>query len=171
MKLLREMISTAKSAKFEIHNVTPDGNCMFAAVVDQLELQNDRSFSPRRLRQACVDFLRDNPESEDGTPYVLFLDNESWEDYLSRMCQEGQWGDHMMLQAIAQVTGRSIQVIHNDRQRDWTRIETQLPGENHMFPITLGHVGELHYVSLRPSDPVKKSLGKYKTLGVSLTFL
>lgn len=104
MKLLREMIETAGNSGFEIRNVVPDGNCMFAAIVDQLELRNDFSFSPKSLRHGCLQYLRENPNSGDGTPYVLFLDGETWEEYLSRMSQDGVWGDHMILQAVSKVT-------------------------------------------------------------------
>ena len=97
------MIQAGRKKGFEIRNVVPDGNCMFAAVKDQLELLQDCSASPMALRQACVQFLKSNPTSEDGTPYYLFVDGESWEEYLSRMGQEGQWGDHLMLQAISNV--------------------------------------------------------------------
>ena len=104
MKLLKEMIQTAIKNNFEIRNVVPDGNCMFAAIVDQLDLAgNLDGFTPRSLRQAVVDFLRDNPESEDGTHYMMFMDGEDWEEYLTRMSHEGQWGDHLILQAAAQV--------------------------------------------------------------------
>lgn len=71
--------------------------------IDQLELNNDYSFSPKSLRQACVEHLRSNPNSEDGTHFEMFMDGESWSDYLNRMSQEGQWGDHLVLQAISQV--------------------------------------------------------------------
>ena len=102
------MIKTGRQKGFEIRNVVPDGNCMFAAVVDQLELLRDWYISPFALRQSCVQFLKSTPTSQDGTPFYLFLDGESWEDYLSRIGQEGQWGDHLMLQAISSVSQVSI---------------------------------------------------------------
>lgn len=159
MKLLREMIVTAGGAGFEIRNVIPDGNCMFAAIVDQLELKKDFTFSPKSLRFECLNYLRENPESDDGTPYALFLDNETWEAYLTRMSQDGEWGDHMMLQAISQVTKRHIQVIHHDAQRDWTVIEHKqkpLDQSDKSDSLYLGHVGEFHYVSLRPCELAKQ---------------
>ncbi|XP_060077555.1 uncharacterized protein LOC132557086 [Ylistrum balloti] len=159
MKFLREMILTAGNEGFEIRNVIPDGNCMFAAIVDQLELKKDFSFSPRSLRFECLNYLRENPKSEDGTPYALFLDGETWDEYLTRMSQDGEWGDHMVLQAISQVTKRNIQVIHHDTERDWTVIEhKQTPADktDKSDCLFLGHVGEFHYVSLRPSDLAKQ---------------
>lgn len=148
MKLMKAMTSAAKSKNYTIHNVVPDGNCMFAAIVDQLELNNDYSFSSKSLRQACVEHLRSNPESEDGTHFEMFMDGESWSDYLNRMSQEGQWGDHLMLQAISQVTKRNIEVLHGGENEEITKINTPQAKEG-QASLHLGHVGEFHYVSLR----------------------
>ena len=114
MKLMKAMTAAAKSNNFTIHNVVPDGNCMFAAVVDQLEINGVFSFSSKSLRQACVEHLRSNPESEDGTHYEMFMDNESWTQYLDRMSLEGQWGDHLMLQAVSQVRMRYLDSRHKN---------------------------------------------------------
>lgn len=107
MKMMKAMTLAAKNKNYSIHNVVPDGNCMFAAIVDQLEINGDYSYSSKSLRLACVEHLKKNPESDDGTHYEMFMDGESWTDYLNRMTQEGQWGDHLMLQAISQVGNES----------------------------------------------------------------
>lgn len=125
MKLMKAMTSAAKSKNYAIHNVVPDGNCMFAAIVDQLELNNDYSFSPKSLRQACVEHLRSNPNSEDGTHFEMFMDGESWSDYLNRMSQEGQWGDHLVLQALSQVGNIGV-VVRPWHQENFTLITTKL---------------------------------------------
>ena len=52
---------------------------------------------PSFFREKAVQYLRDNPVHEDGTPLECFLSSESWESYLSRMSQENTWGDHLML--------------------------------------------------------------------------
>ncbi|XP_052060308.1 uncharacterized protein LOC127700731 isoform X2 [Mytilus californianus] len=156
MKLLRAMIKTGREKGFEIRNVVPDGNCMFAAVIDQLELLDDCNTSPFALRQACTKFLESNPNSEDGTPFCLFLDAESWEDYLSRMSQEGQWGDHLMLHAISNVTKRNITIINGEDEKKWTTLHPLFKDSAKQDPLYLGHVGELHYVSMRPI-PQKES--------------
>ncbi|XP_076110295.1 uncharacterized protein LOC143079046 isoform X2 [Mytilus galloprovincialis] len=156
MKLLRAMIKTGRQKGFEIRNVVPDGNCMFAAVIDQLELLDDCHTSPFALRQACTKFLECNPNSEDGTPFCLFLDAESWEEYLSRISQEGQWGDHLMLHAITNVTNRNITIINGEDEMKWTTIHPLLKDSAKQDPLYLGHVGELHYVSMRPI-PQKES--------------
>ena len=43
------------------HDVYPDGNCLFAAIIDQLRVQGDFSFTSYTLRQSAVNYLRRNP--------------------------------------------------------------------------------------------------------------
>ncbi|XP_061188529.1 uncharacterized protein LOC133196686 [Saccostrea echinata] len=148
MKLMKAMTIAAKNNNFIVHNVVPDGNCMFAAIVDQLEINGDYSFSSKSLRQACVEHLKSHPESDDGTHYEMFMDGESWMEYLDRMTQEGQWGDHLMLQATSQVTQRNIEVLHAGEKEEITKITNALAKEDQRC-LRLGHVGEFHYVSLR----------------------
>lgn len=124
---------------------------MFSAVVDQMQLHQDNSFSPINLRLAAVEFLRNDPLSEDGTHLMSFLEAEEWEAYLTRMSHPEEWGDHIMLQAIANITGRTIQVIPSDEKRDWTVIEPKPDNKKDLECVYLGHVAQFHYVSLRPS--------------------
>ncbi|KAL5019887.1 hypothetical protein ScPMuIL_002779 [Solemya velum] len=147
--LLQQMMRVASASGLEVRDVTSDGNCMFTAVIDQLTYQGDTSYSIHALRQAAVDYLRANPHSEDGTPYSEFLDTETWDNYLNRMSQDGQWGDHMIMRAIAEITSRTIQVISAEAGRDWTVIDPKSGEQNKKPAIYLGHVGEFHYVSLR----------------------
>lgn len=49
-----------------------------------------------------------------------------------------------------QVTNRNIVVINGDNESNWNRIHPQIKDSVKSDPIYLGHVGELHYVSMRP---------------------
>jgi len=51
-----------------------------------------------------------------------------------------------------QMIEQHIQVIHNDGERKWTVIESKTMKKEKSNHIYLGHVGEFHYVSLRPSQ-------------------
>lgn len=98
----------------------------------------------------CFRHLRANP-AKYGVHTSLFLSGESWEDYLERMNKTGEWGDHIILQALADVFLLHItvfNVIDNDVRR--TEIVTEMAMETSTkFHICLGHVGEFHYFSLR----------------------
>ncbi|XP_069114857.1 uncharacterized protein [Argopecten irradians] len=142
--------SLADHNGYLIKDVTPDGNCMFSAIIDQLRIQGNFDLTPNSLRRTAVDYLRNNPKNQDGTHLESFLSTETWEEYLKRMGQESQWGDHMVLQACTEVTGQRIIVFKpntNKTELVPTAQEVMLD-----YTITLGHIGESHFVSLRPTD-------------------
>lgn len=58
LRKLKEIISEKDLIP---HDVYPDGNCLFAAVIDQLHVHNDFSFSAHSLRLQSVDYIRHNP--------------------------------------------------------------------------------------------------------------
>ena len=55
---MRELV---KKEDLIVKDVYPDGNCLFAAVVDQLRIRGEFFFTPRTLRDAAVEYLRNNP--------------------------------------------------------------------------------------------------------------
>lgn len=48
---------------FDLHEVTPDGNCLFAALVDQLIIHGIFCFNAEGLREAAVKYLKEHPFS------------------------------------------------------------------------------------------------------------
>lgn len=100
-------------------------------------------------------YLRNNPCQSDGSRLEDFLSTESWEEYLTRMQQNFQWGDHMILKALADALNLTVIVI-NVYEDDIRR--TEIPAEGRpvtrrqKLTIFLGHIGEFHYLSLRPAD-------------------
>ena len=68
------------------------------------------------------------------------------------MKKSGEWGDHIMLQALADAFHLHINVynvVYNDVRR--TDIIANLHKDAFVkVPIFLGHIGESHYFSLRP---------------------
>lgn len=84
----------------------------------------------------------------DGTELVNFVDGwQSWSDYLHHMRQDGSWGDHLILFVAANLYKTCIRVV------------SSLPHHNDLIikpyhhitdsnPLVLGHVYEMHYVSL-----------------------
>lgn len=73
----------------------------------------------------------------------------SWEDYLKDMRQCGTDGDHMILVAVANKYKCYIRVL-NTQSRE-TKIHPQCAVDDSKT-LVLGHVPELHYVSLRPKQ-------------------
>lgn len=97
-------------------------------------------------------YLRHNPIHEDGSHLKEFLSGkETWERYLVRMERNSSWGDHLILKALCDAVGITI-VVFNISNDDIRRTEL-VPKVNDKSDDTqffLGHLGEYHYVSLRP---------------------
>lgn len=87
----------------------------------------------------------------DGTDFFSFVHEfESWEDYLTKMRQDGTWGDHMILHAAANYYETGILIISNLPRNDDITITPYQSEFRHL--LVLGHVHELHFVSLRPIE-------------------
>ncbi|GMY14778.1 otu domain-containing protein [Fagus crenata] len=78
--------------EFVERKIQGDGNCQFCALSDQLYYTPDHHKS---VRQQVVSQLRSRPEIYEG--YVPM----QYEDYLEKMSESGEWGDHVTLQAAA----------------------------------------------------------------------
>jgi len=68
------------------------------------------------------------------------------ESYLVTMSRDGEFGDHIMLQVLANVLGRNIHVIRPDKD---ITLDAKNPQDLDP-PILLGHIPEIHYHSLEP---------------------
>ena len=58
---IKGLRKTIADNNLEFQDVPPDGNCLFAAVVDQLFTQGNFLYTTERLRQTVVNYLRQNP--------------------------------------------------------------------------------------------------------------
>ena len=102
----------------------------------------------KRVLNHCLLFLQ-----PDGTELFSFVSGyPSWADYLRSMDKDGTWGDHLMLYAAANCYDTSIRVIINVRDRPDITITSNNAHltHNRTNSLVLGHIQELHYVSLQP---------------------
>ena len=86
----------------------------------------------------------------DGTELFQFVDGySSWDAYLTSMMTNGTWGDHVILHGAANCFETCIHVISSLSHHNDVMIcpEYDDTGNNR---LVLGHVHELHYVSLLP---------------------
>ncbi|KAH3700833.1 hypothetical protein DPMN_075814 [Dreissena polymorpha] len=140
-----------------VEDVRNDGNCLFAAVVDQLRTQGNAEHDIYSLRKASVEYLRTHPYASDGTRLDAFLVDETLEHYLLRMCRDGEWGDHMILNAIAEILQMNIIIYGGIAEQQTTRIVPKsCPDEAIKGDVRIAHLLESHYVSLRAQDWMQK---------------
>ena len=98
-----------------------------------------------------IRYLRKHPYKDDGQHIQSFLCNENWEDYLERMSRTREWGDHIILQALVDAYNLKV-TIFNVFEND-VRHNVLQPGadtKRKLMQVFLGHIGEFHYLSLRP---------------------
>ncbi|XP_071482225.1 uncharacterized protein [Diadema antillarum] len=133
-------------------NPTGDGNCQFRAASDQLALMGI-SIPYVTLRQVVVQYLEANACFRNGRRWSAFL-TETPENYLSRMSSNGSFGDHLTLQAIADIFNIQVLVI-SSLNGGTTLISPEIIDGNiftFQLPyIVLGHLSEgngEHYLSL-----------------------
>lgn len=120
--------------------VRGDGNCQFRALSDQLFGTPDRYVEVRRM---AIGQLKQSPD--DYSPYVP----EAFDAYVSTMAKDGEWGDHVTLQAAADVYGRRICVLSSYKESFIIDIQPQK--ELHPRVLWLSFWAEVHYNSLYPS--------------------
>nr|XP_011459289.1 PREDICTED: uncharacterized protein LOC101296346 isoform X2 [Fragaria vesca subsp. vesca] len=84
------------------NKVQGDGNCQFRALADQFYQSPEHH---EFVRQQIVNQLKSYPEIYEG--YVPM----AYDEYLEKMSRSGEWGDHVTLQAAADLYGVKIFVI------------------------------------------------------------
>mgnify|MGYP001795976971 CR=1 FL=1 len=117
------------------------GNCLFRAIAHQLYHDANRHLE---IRGVGIQYLQNNPERFIESAVV---DNTSWSEYISNMSLEGTWGDHIIMQAIAEAMNLKIHVIESSENLAEPTLVQTLNLSETTSSIYIGHIGEMHYVS------------------------
>ncbi|KAJ7981029.1 OTU domain-containing protein [Quillaja saponaria] len=119
--------------------VQGDGNCQFRALSDQIYQTSEHH---KFVREQVVHQLKSHPDIYEG--YVPM----AYDDYLEKMSKNGEWGDHVTLQAAADSYGVKIFVITSFK--DTCYIEILPSAERSERVICLSFWAEVHYNSIYP---------------------
>eukprot|EP00727_Mastigamoeba_balamuthi_P008856 m51a1_g4593 putative otubain-like histone deubiquitinase 1 (353) ;mRNA; r:195745-197148 len=87
---------------FEVHRMIPDGNCMFRAVAD--EVFGDAELHGM-VRDQVVDYIVANRDH-----YSQYIAGEDFASYVRRKRLPREHGNHVELQAVAELYGRPVEV-------------------------------------------------------------
>ncbi|XP_042393721.1 OVARIAN TUMOR DOMAIN-containing deubiquitinating enzyme 12-like isoform X1 [Zingiber officinale] len=117
--------------------VQGDGNCQFRALSDQLYQTSEHH---EFVRQQVVEQLKSHSDIYDG--YVPM----AYSDYLKKISQSGEWGDHVTLQAAADTYGVKIFVITSFKNTCYIEILPSI--EKSKRVIFLSFWAEVHYNSI-----------------------
>ena len=139
---VHKLETIASQNGFTIHEVPADGDCMFNAIVYQLNSTGICDVDSQTLRQNVANYLRANKasycdfvcqpvEQSDGynadtaapTKEDIYIASISdpeiqtelrWQKYVQKL-KEGAWGDHVAMQAIADMLSlTTITVLSSD---------------------------------------------------------
>eukprot|EP00750_Incisomonas_marina_P005416 INCI13939.1.p1 GENE.INCI13939.1~~INCI13939.1.p1 ORF type:complete len:632 (+),score=143.46 INCI13939.1:58-1953(+) len=120
--------------------VKPDGNCLFRSISKQITGTEEHH---ARYRAQAIEYMRVNrPDFE-----FFVEDDEPWEDYLTRISSDREWGGNLELKALSDVLRVSF-VIH---QLDAPRFVMQCQGQP-TRSVHLGYSGMMHYDSVKHSS-------------------
>ncbi|KAL7153915.1 hypothetical protein ABFS83_04G199400 [Erythranthe nasuta] len=119
--------------------VQGDGNCQFRALSDQFYRTPEHH---KFVRQQIVNQLRSCPEIYEG--YVPM----AYDQYLAKMSKNGEWGDHVTLQAAADSYGIKIFVITSFKDTCYIEILPSIQKSERV--ISLSFWAEVHYNSIYP---------------------
>ncbi|KAG0453140.1 hypothetical protein HPP92_025494 [Vanilla planifolia] len=119
--------------------VQGDGNCQFRALSDQFYRTPEHH---EFVRQQVISQLKSYPEIYEG--YVPMAYN----DYLKKLAKNGEWGDHVTLQAAADSYGVKIFVITSFKDTCYIEILPNVQRSKRV--IFLSFWAEVHYNSIYP---------------------
>uniref|UniRef100_K3YUZ8 ubiquitinyl hydrolase 1 n=1 Tax=Setaria italica TaxID=4555 RepID=K3YUZ8_SETIT len=123
------------------HKVKGDGNCQFRALSDQLYQTPDHH---EFVREQIINQLKTNRDAYDG--YVPM----AYDDYLEKVARNGEWGDHVTLQAAADKYGVKIFVMTSFKDTCYIEIQPKVQKSNKV--VLLSFWAEVHYNSIYPQN-------------------
>lgn len=126
---------------------------MFRSISDQID--NDQN-NYKKYRNLAVNYIK-NLDTETKKYLNDFVGPfyKNIDEYIKKMNMDMEWGDDKIIQALSNALRRKI-VIYQLNTYNKTIIEPRTFRTHEKLPITqdsiyLGHIGEHHYVSLRPT--------------------
>ncbi|CAJ1360790.1 unnamed protein product [Effrenium voratum] len=117
--------------------VAGDGNCQFRALADQLYGSEEHHDA---IRAQVLEQLRTLPSRYQGFVPGRF------ESYLAHMARDGAWGDHVTLQAAADVLGVRIHVVSDFLEEAYIEVTPEQQKSSKVLKLCFW--AEVHYNSL-----------------------
>ncbi|KAK8947901.1 hypothetical protein KSP40_PGU015657 [Platanthera guangdongensis] len=137
---LLERLKLYELVEFKVQG---DGNCQFRALSDQFYRTPEHH---KFVRQQVLEQLESHPRIYEG--YVPM----EYKEYLQKISKNGEWGDHVTLQAAADSYGVKIFVLTSFK--DTCYIEIMPVDEKSKRVIFLSFWAEVHYNSIYPEGEV-----------------
>lgn len=126
--------------------VQADGNCQYRAISAQLYGEETHHGA---LRSRAVEQLRCKRDR-----YAPYVHHEGgYDDYLTRMARDGEWGDNVSLQALSDALGCEIRVLTDVPGSDCVDVQPLEPSRGApQKPLCLAFLTELHFDAVEFRD-------------------
>ena len=133
-----------ESLGYFIREVRGDGNCLFRAVSEQIE-GNENNFI--EYREKCINYMKENKDN--FAPFIE--DDEPFDKYIERMSKNSEWGGNLEIYALSMLLEANFYIyIHEHPMYIVKNFEK--PKKNVMLTY---HDGK-HYNSLRKLEEKNK---------------
>jgi len=141
-------------------DIEGDGNCQFRSIADQVYNNQERY---KDVRKDIVDWLAKNKDfyidDENTTKISDFMIDLPWTNYITKMSNDGTWGDQLTLTAAAEVYQSNIWVlssINSSKPEDavtltFPKTLRQQSLQDKAKTLYLLNWFEFHYESLKPA--------------------
>ena len=142
--------------------IVGDGACMFRAVADQLWGDQERHV---QVRQRAIEMLRKQKDH-----FAAFVpDDETFDQYLTRMARPAEWGDNLMLQVrctrvASRVALTPVRTTAPDDARRPLRMRTRLTSTWSQPLPTRRSFASSHRLAPPPTGGTRDSFGLASTL-------
>jgi len=130
-----------------------EGNCFFFTIQDQLSCIGVARPNVGSVRAELCDFVFRHASDFFKDGMLTFGDiiameplSTTPEEYVRRMSRDGEWGDHVMVIAAARCYKVAVRVISSVFEN------AEDLGIVYQGMLNIGHLSELHYVSLVPLE-------------------
>ncbi|KAL9652404.1 hypothetical protein ABK040_012059 [Willaertia magna] len=86
-----------------VKKVTGDGNCLFRAFADQMTGNQEEHLA---YRERAVEYMKITSDY-----FAPFCIDQTFEEYLKDMSEDGEWGDNLCVQALSMAYGVNIRIF------------------------------------------------------------
>ncbi|XP_003737762.1 deubiquitinase OTUD6B [Galendromus occidentalis] len=105
----KSLVEKLKSDGLKIHDIAPDGNCLFSAISHQLK-KHGQSLSTTELRKLCSNHIRDH-----RSEFEAFIVEDDFDSYCDRIEKDQAcWGGQIELQALSSELQSKVIVYQAD---------------------------------------------------------
>ncbi|XP_019855506.1 PREDICTED: OTU domain-containing protein 6B-like [Amphimedon queenslandica] len=114
----QKLLSLLEPQGLTIKDIQPDGNCLYSAVSDQLELLHGKKISVERLREECGSHIEANADL-----FMSFITNpdtgdactpEYFHSYCTEIKETAAWGGEAELVALSQIYKLPIVIYQSE---------------------------------------------------------